>query len=60
MVGAAPRDHLPGKRPVRRTIPIGMRALAGVLVPAVLPLIALAAIRIPLEDVLPMILKTLL
>jgi hypothetical protein len=43
-----------------RTVPIGTQALAGVLVPAVLPLIAVAAIRIPIKDMLLTILKTLL
>jgi hypothetical protein len=42
-----------------RAIPIGTQALAGVLVPAVLPLIAVAAIRIPIKDMLLTILKTL-
>jgi hypothetical protein len=43
-----------------RSIPIGTQALAGVLVPAVLPLVAVAAIRIPIKDMLLTILKTLL
>lgn len=43
-----------------RTIPIGTQALAGALVPAVVPLIAVAAIRIPIKDMLLTILKTLL
>jgi hypothetical protein len=43
-----------------RPIPIGTQALAGVLVPAVLPLVAVAAIRIPIKDMLLTILKTLL
>jgi len=43
-----------------RVIPIGMQALAAVLVPAVLPLVAVAAIRVPLKDILVKILQTLL
>jgi hypothetical protein len=43
-----------------RAIPIGTQALAGVLVPAVLPLVAVVAIRIPIKDMLLTILKTLL
>jgi hypothetical protein len=43
-----------------RTIPIGPQALAAVLVPAVLPLVAVAAIRIPLKDILQTLLHALL
>ena len=43
-----------------RTIPIGRQALAGALVPAVIPLIAVAAIRIPIKDMVLTIVKTLL
>ncbi len=43
-----------------RAIPIGTQALAGALVPAVLPLIAVAAIRIPVKDMLLKIVQTLL
>jgi hypothetical protein len=43
-----------------RTIPIGPQALAAVLVPAVLPLVAVAAIRIPLKDILQTLLQALL
>lgn len=42
-----------------RTAPIGKKALLGVLIPAVLPMIAVVAIRIPLKTVLLKILQTL-
>jgi hypothetical protein len=42
-----------------RTAPIGKKALLGVLIPAVLPMIAVVAIRIPLKQVLLTLLKTL-
>jgi hypothetical protein len=43
-----------------RTVPIGKQALAGVLVPAILPLVAVAAIRIPLKDMALTIVKAVL
>jgi hypothetical protein len=43
-----------------RTVPIGTQALAGVLVPAILPLVAVAAIRIPLKDMVLTIVKAVL
>ncbi len=43
-----------------RTTPIGARALAAVLVPAILPLIGVAAIRIPLKEIVLSIVKSLL
>ena len=43
-----------------RTAPVGRMALAGVLVPAVLPMLVVAAIRVPLKDLLLPIVKTLL
>ena len=42
-----------------RTAPIGKKALLGILIPAVLPMIAVVAIRIPLKQLLLTILKTL-
>ena len=42
-----------------RTAPIGKKGLLGVLIPAVLPMLAVAAIRIPLKTLLLKILQTL-
>jgi hypothetical protein len=43
-----------------RTIPFGRQALAGVAVAAVLPMVAVAAFRIPVKDILLKILQTAL
>jgi hypothetical protein len=42
-----------------RTTPIGKKALLGVLIPAMLPMIAVVAIRVPLKQILLTLLKTL-
>ena len=42
-----------------RTLPIGRRALLAVLVPAVLPMIAVAALQVPIKDLLLGLLKVL-
>jgi hypothetical protein len=43
-----------------RTIPIGVPALAAVLVPAAIPMVVVAALRIPLKDLLGGLVKILL
>jgi len=42
-----------------RTAPVGRMALASALVPAVLPLLVVAAIGVPLKDILLLVVKTL-
>ena len=43
-----------------RTMPIGKQAVMGALVPAVIPMIAVVAIRIPIKDIVLALMKALL